>query len=167
MAAGKLTVEFVTPAGVALEGTYDEVALPGMPGEFGILPGHRALIGSVRIGLATLRKGSDVTRVAVGLGFAEVSNDHVTGLTQSCTQREGVDPVPLRKEFAELQSKLAEVQMHEGAPKGGEHLLLIERERTIASLLELYGDDPPAILRPYSEDEPFRHASPEPQAAQA
>jgi len=167
MAACKLTVEFVTPAGVALEGSYDEVALPGMPGEFGILPGHRALIGSVRIGLASLRKGADVTRVAVGLGFAEVSNDHVTVLTQSCTQREGIDPVPLRKEFGDLQAKLADVQMHDGAPQGGEHLLLIERERTIASLLELYGDDPPAILRPYSEDEPFRHAAGERLAPRA
>ncbi len=159
MANGKLTVEFVTPTGIALEGAFDELALPGATGQFGVLPGHRPLLGSVRIGIATLRKGSDTTRVAVGQGFAEVSGDRVTVLTSKCTAREGLDPVSLRKEFAEVQGKLTLVKMHKEDSETGEHLLLIERERTIATLLELYGDDPPAILRPYYEDDPFQHAS--------
>ena len=159
MASGKLTVEVVTPTGVALEGTYDEVALPGATGQFGILPGHRPLLGSVRIGLAELRKGTETVRVALGQGFAEVSEDHLTVLTEHCTARDGLDPVALRNEFAELEGKLASVKMHSEDADGGEHLLLIARERTVAALLELYGDAPPAILRPYYEDEPFRHAS--------
>jgi F-type H+-transporting ATPase subunit epsilon len=160
MASGKLTVEFVTPRGVALEGSYDEVALPGAPGEFGILPGHRPLVGSVRIGIATLKSGSETRRVAVGRGFAEVSNDKVTVLTSACTEREGLDPVVLKKEFAEIQGKLNASKLDKESGDNGDHLFLIERERTIATLLELYGEDPPAILRPYNEDEPFAHAAP-------
>jgi ATP synthase F1 epsilon subunit len=160
MATGKLTVSFVTPTGVALEGSFDEVALPGAPGEFGILAGHRPLVGSVRIGIATLTSGSEVTRVAVGRGFAEVSNDCVTVLTNAFTRREGLDPVVLKKDFAELQTKIAASKLDKDSGDSGDHLYLIERERTIATLLELYGEDPPAILRPYNEDEPFAHAAP-------
>ena len=110
--------------------------------------------------IATLTSGSEVTRVAVGRGFAEVSNDCVTVLTNAFTRREGLDPVVLKKDFAELQTKIAASKLDKDSGDSGDHLYLIERERTIATLLELYGEDPPAILRPYNEDEPFAHAAP-------
>ncbi len=166
MATGKLTLEIVTPSGPALAGTYDEVALPGAPGEFGILAGHRPLVGSVRIGIASFRNGAETTRMVVGRGFVEVSSDRITVLTTACTPREGLDPIPLRKEITDVQEKLALLSVRkDGSSEDdeggrGEHLVLVERERTLAALLELYGDQPPAILRPYNEDEPFAHAAP-------
>jgi F-type H+-transporting ATPase subunit epsilon len=40
MAEGKVTLEIVTPQGLALREEVDDVTAPSVSGEFGVLPGH-------------------------------------------------------------------------------------------------------------------------------
>lgn len=159
----KIQLEIVTPRGRALTASVDEVTAPSVGGEFGVLPGHLPLLAAVRTGIVTYRAGSDVKRCAIGSGFAEAKPDRLVILTEHYVEREGIDPVVVRRDLAEVQGQL---QKLEGVPvvaadaKGAdatlaearvEREMLIARENWLAAQLELYGDPPTATMRLYEE----------------
>jgi len=75
-----MTLEIVTPFKKAFVGEAGHVILPGSQGEFGVLPGHAAL-------LATLQPGTlkvDGKAFKIGEGFVEVGGSRVVVLTESC-----------------------------------------------------------------------------------
>src|SRR5512138_3285626 len=94
-----ITVEVVTPEGVSLRETVEELTAPSVDGDFGVLPGHRPLLAALRTGIATYRKGTNEIQIAVGPGFAEVSEDQVVLLTDRFCRREDIDMVQLRQEL--------------------------------------------------------------------
>lgn len=159
----KIQLEIVTPRGRALTASVDEVTAPSVGGEFGVLPGHLPLLAAVRTGIVTYRAGNDVKRCAVGSGFAEAKPDRLVILTEHYVEREGIDPVVVRRDLAEVQGQL---QKLEGVPvvaadtKGADAALaearvaremLIARENWLAAQLELYGDPPTATMRLHEE----------------
>jgi F-type H+-transporting ATPase subunit epsilon len=151
----KILLEIVTPKGRALQAITDEVEAPSQGGEFGVLPGHLPLLAALRTGIVTYRVGQDSKRCAVGVGFVEADGNHVLILSDEFAEREGLDPVVLRKQLAETQdeiSKLDAVAAEESSDKAVDRRsALIVRENWLAVQLELYGDPPPATLRPYEE----------------
>jgi F-type H+-transporting ATPase subunit epsilon len=161
--ADKIQLEIVTPRGRALAAQVDEVTAPSVAGEFGVLPGHLPLLTALRTGIVTYRQGTDTKRCAVGGGFAEAGPDRLIMLTDEYTEREGIDPVIVRKELAEVEDqlrKLESVPIVAADAKGAAPDLaeararrdqLIARENWLAVQLELYGDPPPATMRPYEE----------------
>src|ERR1700679_3135977 len=70
--ADKVQLDIVTPKGRALGVLADEVTVPSVEGEFGVLPGHLPLLAALRTGIVTYREGGADHKVAVGTGFAEV-----------------------------------------------------------------------------------------------
>lgn len=66
-----LALSVVTPTGVAFEQQVDEVTVPGIEGEFGILPGHIAVLSATRPGVLAYRAGGERGRLAIDEGFAE------------------------------------------------------------------------------------------------
>lgn len=157
--ADKIELEIVTPKGKALGASTDEVRAPSVGGEFGVLPGHLPLLAAVRTGIVTYRVGAEEKRCAVGPGFAEVGGGKVLILTDECVERDGVDPVVVRKELAAVQAEItklsAEATTSEagsaGAIAAAELRVLIAKENWLAAELELYGDPPPATMRPQEE----------------
>jgi F-type H+-transporting ATPase subunit epsilon len=147
----KLDLEIVTPKGRALSLEVDEVTAPSVEGEFGVLPGHLPLLAALHTGIVTYRQGSESKRCAVGRGFAEAGPDKVSILTDRYIEREQIDPVLVRKELAELQQKVAEVLGRSAEPLGENPELdaLVREENWLAAELELYGDPPPATMRPF------------------
>ena len=101
-----LTLEVVTPEGLALRETVEELTAPSVDGDFGVLPGHRPLVAALRTGIATYRKGSEETHVAVGPGFAEIADDQVILLTDRFCRRDDIDMVQLRQELKEADEEL-------------------------------------------------------------
>jgi len=78
-----LSLHVVTPEGKTLTEEVDEVSLPGLLGEFGVLPGHVPMLSAIKTGVLRYRKGSDKGLLAVGAGFAEVNGrDKVVALVQ-------------------------------------------------------------------------------------
>jgi F-type H+-transporting ATPase subunit epsilon len=148
----KILLEIVTPKGRALSVSADEVTAPSVDGEFGVLPGHLPLLAALRTGLVTYRTGGETKKCAVGPGFVEAGPDKVAILTDEYTEREGIDPVVVRKELQEVQAKMT---VEAAKPQDGndasnaELQLLIRRENWLAAQLELYGDPPPATMRPF------------------
>lgn len=151
--ANKVELEIVTPKGRALSTSVDEVTAPSVSGEFGVLPGHLPVLAALRTGLVTYRVGQDSKRCAIGAGFAEAGPNRMVILTDEFIEREAIDPVVVRKDLSEVQSsiaKLASEATQDDATKA-QVRTLIDRENWLAAQLELYGDPPPATMRPLEE----------------
>lgn len=146
----KILLEIVTPRGIAMSAVVDEVTAPSVKGEFGVLPGHLPLLVALQTGLVSFRVGADTTRVAVGRGFAETGANKVLILTDEYVERSKVDPVLVRKELGEIQAQLDRGEGTEG-DAAEKRVLLIQRENWLAAQLELYGDPPPATMRPFEQ----------------
>jgi F-type H+-transporting ATPase subunit epsilon len=70
----------------------DEVTVPGKLGEFGILPGHIALLSATRPGVVSYRAGGERGRLAVGEGFAECDGkDRVVVLAKRAVPAAKID----------------------------------------------------------------------------
>ncbi|MCL2778785.1 MAG: ATP synthase F1 subunit epsilon [Polyangiaceae bacterium] len=153
MAENQIDLEIVTPKGKALLVSVDEVTAPSVNGEFGVLPGHLPMVVSVRTGLVTYRQGNETKTCAVGPGFAEAGQSKLLILTEEYSDRQGLDPVVIRKEFHEVDQKLEKigVQLELTPELENERKDLIERQNWLAVLLELYGDPPAATLRPFEQ----------------
>jgi F-type H+-transporting ATPase subunit epsilon len=151
--ADKIELEIVTPKGRALTATVDEVTAPSVQGEFGVLPGHLPIVAALRPGIVSYKQGSEVKKVAVGAGFAEAGQNKLLILAEDYAERQNVDPVVVRKELAEVQPKLEKVlSAIEMTPElENEKKALIDQENWLATQLELYGDPPPATMRPFEE----------------
>jgi F-type H+-transporting ATPase subunit epsilon len=153
MAENKIDLEIVTPKGRALSASVDEVTAPSVQGEFGVLPGHLPVVAALRTGLVTYRQGSETKKVAVGPGFAEAGQNKLLILAEDFVERQSIDPVVVRKELTEVEAKLEKVltQMETTPDLEAERKSLIDRENWLAAQLELYGDPPPATMRPFEE----------------
>lgn len=80
-----INIRIVTPSAVAFEGSGTLLTGPGFYGEFGVLKDHARFLTLNQAGVITLEEAADKTRIVVGKGFAEVAENQVTYLVDSCT----------------------------------------------------------------------------------
>jgi len=86
-----IELEIVTPGGVVVRESVDEVEAPGVEGHFGVLPGHRPFMSQLRAGELRYRTGKENHFVAVHWGFAEVLPHKVTVLVETAERAEDID----------------------------------------------------------------------------
>lgn len=89
--ADKLNLEVITPERLVLRESVDEVVVPGLDGELGILPEHTALISQLQTGVLTYRQGNDSRQMHVSGGFVEVQADRVAVLSDVAERPEEID----------------------------------------------------------------------------
>ncbi len=104
--ADRLHLEIVTPSRRVVEVEVDEVRLPGVLGEMGVLPGHIPLLTALAAGPLTYFEGSKSTRYAVRGGFAEVLPDRVTVLASVAESVADIDVEAARSSLETAQDKL-------------------------------------------------------------
>ena len=81
--ADKVSFEMVSPDRLLATADVDMVVVPGMEGDFGILPGHAPLISTMRPGVVEVHDESkDIEQIFVRGGFAEVTPESVTILAE-------------------------------------------------------------------------------------
>jgi F-type H+-transporting ATPase subunit epsilon len=80
----RLKLDIVTPEKQVVSTEVDEVVIPGLFGEMGILLGHTPYLGLLGIGEVRYREGQSLERLAVAEGFAEVGPERVTVLAEQC-----------------------------------------------------------------------------------
>jgi F-type H+-transporting ATPase subunit epsilon len=82
--ADKLFLSVVTPEKeMVIDSEVDQVNIPGIDGDMGILPNHAPLLTVMRPGRFSYEKGEDVVELVVGYGYAEVTANRVTMLAES------------------------------------------------------------------------------------
>lgn len=89
--ADKLNLEVITPERRVLSETVDEVVVPGLGGELGILPEHTPLISQLQTGVLVYRQGADRKQLHVSGGFVEVQPDRVSVLSDVAERPEEID----------------------------------------------------------------------------
>jgi F-type H+-transporting ATPase subunit epsilon len=79
-----MQLEVLTPKKTALTAEVDEVTVPGLVGEFGVMPGHTPFLTALQPGLLTWRGKGGTGTLQIGAGYCEVDGkDRVVVLTQS------------------------------------------------------------------------------------
>jgi F-type H+-transporting ATPase subunit epsilon len=109
--ASTIRLELVTPERLVLSEEVDEVVLPGYEGEFGVLPGHTQYLAILNIGMLWYRKGSAVTRIALGGGFAEVNHDRVVVMVDTAERAEEIDVERAKRARERAEARLKELSM--------------------------------------------------------
>lgn len=105
-----LSIEIVTPEQRVLTTECDEVRLPGADGGFGIRPGHTPLVAALMPGELVYVTGGTEHRMAVGEGFAEVSNDRVRILVEEAVRADEIDPNRAATELKDLTARLSSLK---------------------------------------------------------
>jgi len=79
-----MQLEVLTPQRTALNAEVDEVTVPGLAGEFGVLPGHTPFLTALKEGTLSWRGKSGSGALHIGPGYCEVDGkDRIVVLTQS------------------------------------------------------------------------------------
>ena len=100
--------DLVSPEKLAFSGEVDQVDIPGMEGDFGVLAGHAPVIAAIRPGILTVTVGGKHEKIIVSGGLAEVSEKGLTVLADIATSIDELDRAKLADAIAEMEAKLAE-----------------------------------------------------------
>jgi F-type H+-transporting ATPase subunit epsilon len=103
--------DLVSPEKLAFSGEVDQVDIPGVEGDFGVLAGHAPVVAAIRPGILTVTSGGTHQKIIVLGGLAEVSEKGLTVLADVATSLEEVDRAKLADTIAEMEENLKE---HEG-----------------------------------------------------
>jgi F-type H+-transporting ATPase subunit epsilon len=106
--AGTFKFELVTPERMALSEDVGQVVVPGVEGDFTVLPGHAPVISALRPGIIDVTlPDTEKTRIFVKGGFAEVDAGHLTVLAERALDVEAMDPATIAAELATAEADLA------------------------------------------------------------
>ena len=101
-----LHLEIVTPERKVFSDVVDNVYLPGAAGALGILELHPALVTAVVAGELRYAPGGPVTELAIGPGFAEVTQEKVTVLTDVAFQEDEIDEAKVEEAMQRAEKAL-------------------------------------------------------------
>ncbi len=103
--------DLVSPEKLAFSGEVDQVDIPGVEGDFGVLAGHAPVVAAIRPGILTVTTGGRHERIIVLGGIAEVSENGLTVLADVATSLAELDRAQFAETIAEMEEGLKE---HEG-----------------------------------------------------
>ena len=107
MAEKELLLEVVTPDRLVLSTEADVVVLPGVEGQFGVLPGHIPFLSALQIGEMYYRKGGQTEYLAISGGFAEVTGTKVTIVAEAAEKGREIDVDRAKRALERAEKRLA------------------------------------------------------------
>jgi F-type H+-transporting ATPase subunit epsilon len=106
--ARTLRLEIVTPETKAYSEDVEMVVLPGMDGELGVYPQHVPVLTTLKPGELRVFKGGQETSLAVGEGFAEITADSISVLTDMALESTAIDESAAEAAVARAQAAMKE-----------------------------------------------------------
>jgi F-type H+-transporting ATPase subunit epsilon len=100
--------DLVSPEKLAFSGEVDQVDVPGVEGDFGVLAGHAPVVAAIRPGILTITTGGKHEKIIVLGGLAEVSDKGLTVLADVATSVKELDRAQFAESISEMEAKLAE-----------------------------------------------------------
>ena len=98
--ADQVQFELVSPERLLLSQPVEMVVLPGVEGDFGVLPGHAPFVSTIRPGVIAVFEGGQVTeRLFVAGGFAEVTPERCTVLAEESVPVAQLDRAALESDI--------------------------------------------------------------------
>jgi F-type H+-transporting ATPase subunit epsilon len=100
--------DLVSPEKLAFSGEVDQVDIPGVEGDFGVLAGHAPVVAAIRPGILTVTTGGTHEKIIVLGGLAEVSENGLTVLADVATSLDEIDKAAFADKISSMEEKLAE-----------------------------------------------------------
>jgi F-type H+-transporting ATPase subunit epsilon len=100
--------DLVSPEKLAFSGEVDQVDVPGVEGDFGVLAGHAPVVASIRPGILTVISGGTKQKIIVLGGLAEVSDKGLTVLADVATSLDELDREAFAEQISGMEAKLNE-----------------------------------------------------------
>jgi F-type H+-transporting ATPase subunit epsilon len=100
--------DLVSPEKLAFSGEVDQVDIPGVEGDFGVLAGHAPVVAAIRPGILTVTTGGSHEKIIVLGGLAEVSEKGLTVLADVATSLEELDHAKFAETISDMEEKLKE-----------------------------------------------------------
>ena len=104
--AHTLRLEIVTPEAKAYSEDVDMVVLPGTDGELGVYPQHVPVLTTLKPGELRAFKSGRETSLAVGEGFAEITGDSISVLTDMAIESTAIDESAAEAAVARAQAAM-------------------------------------------------------------
>lgn len=98
--------DLVSPEKIVFSGEVEQVDVPGVEGDFGILAGHSPLVASVRPGVMTVTVNGKHEKIIVLGGLAEVSEKGLTVLADTATSLAELDRAAFARKIEEMEEQL-------------------------------------------------------------
>ncbi len=105
-----LTLEIVTPEARVYSDTVDNVVIPTVEGEIGVLPGHLPLLSQVADGELRVTKGTATEALVVGEGFVQVQGDKISILAEHAIEENAIDEDAVEKAMQRAQQALRDAK---------------------------------------------------------
>ena len=100
--------DLVSPEKLAYSGEVDQVDIPGVEGDFGVLAGHAPVVAAIRPGILSVIARGTVQKIIVLGGLAEVSDKGLTVLADVATSVQDLNKDEFADQIAGMEAKLAE-----------------------------------------------------------
>lgn len=100
--------DLVSPEKIAFSGEVDQVDIPGVDGDFGVMAGHSPLVASVRPGIMIVTVGGKHEKIIVLGGLAEISEKGLTVLADTATSLGELDKAAFADQITEMETNLKE-----------------------------------------------------------
>ncbi len=121
--ADKVAFELVSPERLVYAADVDMVVVPGVEGDFGVLPGHTPIISTLRPGALEVYEGDRIgERFFVAGGFAEVAGERLTVLAEESVPLEELDRAILEQQIQNAEEDVADAKDDAARDKARERL---------------------------------------------
>ena len=97
----------VSPEKLLFAGHVDQVDVPGLEGDFGVLSGHAPIVAVVRPGIVTTITGTGREKFVVFGGLAEFAREELTILADSAAALDELDLAELGARIEEMEQTVA------------------------------------------------------------
>ncbi|MFW2437418.1 MAG: ATP synthase F1 subunit epsilon [Parvibaculales bacterium] len=81
--ANKLQFDLVSPESLVLSAQVDSVSVPGLEGDFGVMPNHSPVMSIIRPGVLVVENDGVVSQYHLDGGFVDVTPEGVTVLAET------------------------------------------------------------------------------------
>ena len=98
----------VTPEAKAYSEDVEMVVLPGTDGELGVYPQHVPVLTTLKPGELRVFKGGQQISLAVGDGFAEITGESISVLTDMALESTAIDEAAAEAAVARAQAAMKE-----------------------------------------------------------
>ena len=112
----KINFDLISPKKSIFSSEVDMVVVPGVEGDFGVLPEHCPLISELRPGeIEIFNNDKKESTYFIGGGFAEVGKESCTVLATFAKNPKDLDKNEIQGEIQKLKNKLKNASQEESA----------------------------------------------------
>jgi F-type H+-transporting ATPase subunit epsilon len=107
---GKLHFSLVSPERELFSGHVDQVVVPGIDGQFGVLSQHAPVMTVIQQGAIRILDGTSERKIYVGGGFADVTPSGLTILAEDAVDLSLLDKAGLEKDIANAREDVRDAK---------------------------------------------------------